>query len=371
MTRPPQTSRDLTPDHVLPPQSRRGRGVSTNQPGRFESHDRIAIDDGWEIEEDIPQIRTEVRPEIARSLITYNRSPDLPFDRSINVYRGCEHGCVYCFARPSHAYLGLSPGLDFETRLTARMNAAEMLEKELRSRSYKVAPIAMGTNTDPYQPVEHQLKLTRACLSVLSDYNHPTAIVTKGAGILNDLDILSDMAARGLVAVGISVTTLDPALSRKMEPRVPPPAKRLAVIRALSQAGIPVRLMVSPVVPGLTDTEVEAILTAGHEAGARSASWIMLRLPAEVAPLVETWLRDSHPDRADKVLNRLRDMHGGKLYEAQWGKRMRGQGVYAQMIAARFDAARRRLGLDEATVPLRTDLFRPPPRPGDQLDLFG
>ncbi|EAQ03599.1 radical SAM domain protein [Pseudooceanicola batsensis HTCC2597] len=362
--------RPLTDGHAIDADARRGRGASTNQPGRYETADRVAVDDGWDLPDEVAQIRTEVRPETARSLITYNRSPDLPFDRSINVYRGCEHGCVYCFARPTHAYLGLSPGLDFETRLTARVNAAEVLERELRSRRYAPATIAIGTNTDPYQPAEHKLELTRACLEVLRDYRHPVAIVTKGTGILRDLDILSDMAAQGLASVGVSVTTLSPDIARRMEPRVPPPAKRLAVIRALAEAGVPVRLMASPIVPGLTDTEVEAILEAGRDAGARGASWIMLRLPQEVAPLVETWLREAWPDRADKILNRLREMHGGKLYEAQWGRRMRGEGVYARMIAARFEAARRRVGLDERMPPLRTDLFRHPPRVGDQLGLF-
>jgi DNA repair photolyase len=361
------------PDHPLPidPAARRGRGALSNESGRFEGQTRQAVHDGWDLEEEIAPLRTELRLETARTIITYNRSPDLPFDRSINPYRGCEHGCVYCFARPTHAYLGLSPGLDFETRLTARPNAAALLEKELRAPRYQVAPIAMGTNTDPYQPVEHAQEITRACLKVLNEYNHPVAIVTKGTGILRDLDILSDMAARGLAAVGISVTTLDRDIARGMEPRVPSPQKRLEVIRALSDAGVPTRIMVSPVVPGLTDTEIEAILAAGQAAGARAASWIMLRLPLEVAPLIEEWLRDRHPDRADKILRRLREMHGGKLYEAQWGRRMRGEGVYARMIAARFDAAIRRLGLDTGTTPLRTDLFRHPPRPGDQLSLFG
>ncbi|WP_407493392.1 PA0069 family radical SAM protein [Pseudooceanicola sp. MF1-13] len=365
------SKRALTDGHSIDPAARRGRGAASNQVSRFDSQDRVLENDGWDIAEEITQIRTEVRQEQARSLITYNTSPDLPFDRSINVYRGCEHGCVYCFARPTHAYLGLSPGLDFETRLTARVNAAQVLEKELRNPRYKVAPIAMGTNTDPYQPVEHQAELTRNCLKVLADYNHPVAIVTKGTGILRDLDILAPMAAQGLASVGISVTTLNPEISRKMEPRVPSPAKRLDVIRRLSDAGVPVRVMVSPVVPGLTDPEVEAILHAAHDAGATSASWIMLRLPLEVAPLVEAWAKEHFPDRADKILNRLREMHGGQLYSAQWGKRMRGEGVYAQMVAARFDNTARRLGLNHPTPALRTDLFRHPPRPGDQLSLFG
>ena len=358
------------PDQTLDAERRRGRGAATNRPGRFETYDRLVIDDGWDIADEVTQIRTEVRLETARSIITYNKSPDLPFDRSINPYRGCEHGCVYCFARPSHAYLGLSPGLDFETRLTARPNAAEVLERELRNPKYSVAPIAIGTNTDPYQPIEHQHRITRACLEVLRDYNHPVAIVTKGTGILQDLDIIADLAARNLALVGISVTTLSPEIARKMEPRVPGPAKRLQVIRALSEAGVPTRIMVSPVVPGLTDHEVEAILEAGRDAGARAASWIMLRLPQEVAPLVEDWLREHFPDRAEKVLRRLREMHGGKLYDAQWGKRMRGEGVYASMIATRFEAAVKRLGFATGSLALRRDLFAMPPRKGDQLSLF-
>jgi DNA repair photolyase len=365
---PPETA--IPDDQRIDPAARRGRGASSNLTGRYESRQREATHDGWDIPEEVRQIRTDLREETARSLITYNKSPDLPFDRSINPYRGCEHGCIYCFARPTHAYLGLSPGLDFETRLTARSNAAEVLDRELRAGKYRCAPIAIGTNTDPYQPVEHGRRITRACLEVLSAHNHPVAIVTKGSGIEADIDILSDMAARGLAAVGVSVTTLRPDIARRMEPRVPAPARRLATIRALSGAGIPTRVMVSPVVPGLTDPELEAILEAGRDAGARTASWIMLRLPLEVAPLVETWLRDHHPDRADKVLNRLREMHGGKLYDAQWGKRMRGEGVHARMIAARFDAAVRRLGLATASQHLRTDLFAPPPRKGDQLSLF-
>ena len=367
----PMPARATPPTDHLDPAARRGRGAASNRTGRFETQAREAEHDGWDIPEEVSQIRTQLREETARSFITYNKSPDLPFDRSINPYRGCEHGCIYCFARPTHAYLGLSPGLDFETRLTVRTNAAEVLERELRHPKYRVAPIAIGTNTDPYQPVETKRAITRACLEVLRDYNHPVAVVTKGTGILRDIDILSDMAARGLASVGISVTTLDAKIARTMEPRVPAPKKRLEVIRALSGAGIPVRAMISPVVPGLTDTEIESILDAAHEAGASRASWIMLRLPLEVAPLVEDWLREHFPDRAEKVLNRLREMHGGKLYDAQWGKRMRGEGVYAQMIATRFATAARRLGLDRPSAPLRTDVFRHPPRKGDQLSFFG
>jgi len=317
----------------------RGRGALSNAQGRFEAHGRDAAHDGWDIPEDLPPLRTEVRTEIARSLITYNRSPDLPFDRSINPYRGCEHGCVYCFARPSHAYLGLSPGLDFETRLIARPNMAEVLCAELGRKTYKMAPLSIGTNTDPYQPVEQDYGIMRACLGVLAGCSHPVAIITKGALIERDLDILSDMAQRGLVRVGISVTTLDADLSRRMEPRAPAPKRRLQIIERLSQAGVPVRIMASPMVPGLTDPELEAILAAGKAAGAEAASWIMLRLPREVAPLWRGWLAEHYPDRTERVMSKLREMHGGQDYDARWGHRMRGTGPYAALMAQRFKRA--------------------------------
>ncbi|MBM05759.1 MAG: radical SAM protein [Oceanibulbus sp.] len=347
-----------------------GRAAASNDAGRFERHARVAEDDGWAREEVLPVLRTSTSIEVPRRVITYNRSPDLPFDRSINPYRGCEHGCVYCFARPSHAYLGLSPGLDFETQLIARPEAPQVLARELRAKRYQVAPIAIGTNTDPYQPIEKTHGIMRDCLEVLSEFNHPVAIVTKGSLIERDIDILGDMAERGLAAVGISVTTLDARLSRLMEPRAPAPQRRLQVIRKLSEAGIPVRIMASPMVPALTDPELEAILTAGRDAGARHASWIMLRLPREVSPLVQEWLATYYPDRAERIMARLRDMHGGKEYDAGWHKRMRGEGPYAQMVAQRFDLAVKRLGLTRAGVPLRCDLFRPPSEKGDQLSLF-
>ncbi|MBY5973625.1 PA0069 family radical SAM protein [Ferrimonas balearica] len=363
---PPETTRP----HGIDTRARRGRGAVSNAPGRYEALETVAEEDGWEVIEEPVQIRTEVREERARSLITYNRSPDLPFDRSINPYRGCEHGCIYCFARPSHAYLGLSPGLDFETRLVARPNAAEVLAAELGKRSYKVAPIAIGTNTDPYQPIDKTHGLMRDCLQVLWEHRHPVAIVTKGTGILRDLDILRKMAKLGLVRVGISVTTLDRDLSRRMEPRVPGPEKRLQVIRALARARVPVRAMVSPVVPALTDAEVEKILEACAGAGATAASWIMLRLPREVSPLFQEWLAEHYPDRAKRVMTRLREMHGGQDYSAQWHKRMRGEGPYAAMIAQRFRAAVKRHGLDTPQPELRCDLFRVPVKPGEQLSLF-
>lgn len=348
---------------------RRGRGAASNAAGRFDLA-REVEPDGWDMPEPRPRLRTEVRAEEARGLITWNRSPDLPFDRSINPYRGCEHGCSYCFARPSHAYLGLSPGLDFETRLVARPNAAQVLRRELSARSYAVAPLAIGTNTDPYQPVERDWRITRGCLKVLAAFNHPVAIVTKGALIERDLDILAPMAALGLVRVGVSVTTLDAVLARAMEPRAPSPARRLECMRRLRAAGVPVRLMLSPVVPGLTDTEIETVLAAGQAAGADAASWIMLRLPREVSVLWQEWLAEHAPDRAAKVMARLREMHGGRDYDPRWGHRMRGEGKYAEMIAQRFQAAARRLRLDGDVPPLRCDRFAVPPAPGDQLSLF-
>ncbi|SFD68890.1 DNA repair photolyase [Sulfitobacter brevis] len=348
----------------------KGRAAASNHAGRFERYAQEAFDDSWEPEEALPVLRTETSIEVPRSVITYNRSPDLPFDRSINPYRGCEHGCVYCFARPSHAYLGLSPGLDFETRLVARPEAPQVLRRELAARSYRVAPIAIGTNTDPYQPIEKQHGIMRACLEVLSESNHPVAIVTKGSLIERDIDILSDMAKRGLVRVGISVTSLDAKLSRLMEPRVPAPQRRLQVIRRLTEAGVPVRVMASPMVPALTDPELEAILTAGRDAGATHASWIMLRLPREVSPLVQEWLATHYPDRAARIMGHLRAMHGGKEYDAEWHRRMRGEGPYAEMVAKRFAIAVKRLGLDAKTAPLRCDLFRPPARDSRQLSLI-
>ena len=348
----------------------KGRGALTNSVGRYERHERVGVDDGWSDAEETPVLRTEVSFERPRKMITYNRSPDLPFDRSINPYRGCEHGCVYCFARPTHAYLGLSPGLDFETRLVARPGAADVLRAEIAKPGYEVAPLAIGTNTDPYQPIEKTHGIVRECLEVLEAANHPVAIVTKGSLIERDIDILSRMARRGLARVGISLTTLDPDLSRSMEPRAPQPARRLKIIESLARAGIPVRIMASPLVPALTDPELEAILKAGRDAGARSASWIMLRLPQEVAGLVEDWLRDAMPDRADRILSRLREMHGGQLYDARWHHRMRGEGQYAEIVAQRFDLAVRRLGLKTGARSMRTDLFCPPVLPGAQLSLF-
>jgi DNA repair photolyase len=355
---------------LLQGQRLRARGTAENAVGRFESHARISFHDGWDLPETDRLLRTEVRLETPRSALSYNRSPDLPFDRSINPYRGCEHGCVYCFARPSHAFLNLSAGLDFETKLIARPGISAVLADELRARSYRPAAIAIGTNTDPYQPCEQTHRVMREILQVLSDCNHPVAITTKGTLVERDIDLLAPMAAKGLVRVGVSVTTLDPDLSRRMEPRAAAPSRRLTTIRRLTDAGIPVRAMVAPVVPGLTDPEIEPILQAVAEAGAIAASFIALRLPREVSGLFQDWLARHAPDRAAKVMARVREMHGGRDYDPAFGKRMRGEGLWADLMAQRFAKATARLGLDARQPALRCDLFRPPERAGDQLALF-
>jgi DNA repair photolyase len=357
-------SQPRTPDQA------RGRGAVSNRAGRFERHAHEGAEDGWDIPEDLPPLRTEVRVERPRSVITRNTSPDVPFDRSINPYRGCEHGCIYCFARPTHAYLGWSPGLDFETKLVARPEAPEVLARELARKGYVPATIAIGTNTDPYQPIEKDWRIMRRLLEVLRDHRHPVSVVTKGTLIERDADILGEMGRMGLARVGISVTTLDPGVARRMEPRVPLPARRIKTIRRLTEAGCPVRVMASPLIPALTDHELEAILAAGREAGAVAASWIMLRLPGEVAELFREWLARHFPDRAARVMGRVRALHGGRDYDPDWGKRMTGEGPFADLMRHRFAVAVRRLGLATDLPPLRTDLFRVPPRAGDQLSLF-
>ena len=348
----------------------RARAARSNDAGRFETQRRQAVDDGWARDSDLPLLRTEVGLERARSAITYNRSPDLPFDRSINPYRGCEHGCIYCFARPSHAFLNLSPGLDFETRLIARPGLGAVLAGELRRTAYRVATIAIGTNTDPYQPIEAEHRVMRELVEVLATFRHPLAITTKGTLIERDLDVLAAMAVQNLLQVGISVTTLDPGLSRRLEPRAAAPARRLAVIRRLARAGVSVRVMVAPVIPGLTDHELESILSAARDSGATAAGWIALRLPLEVSPLFQDWLARNEPGRAARVMRAVRDIHGGRDYDPEWGHRMRGQGPWSDLIAQRFARATARLGLSVALPALRTDLFAPPPRPGDQLRLL-
>lgn len=355
---------------LLPGQRLRARGVASNAVGRFEGRTRQGVDDGWDIAEDEQLIRTEVRTERPRSAINHVKSPDLPFDRSINPYRGCEHGCVYCYARPSHAYLNLSPGLDFETRLIARPGIAGVLAVELGKPGYTVAPMAIGTNTDPYQPIEAAHGLMRQCLEVLRDFRHPVWITTRGVLVERDIDILAPMAAQGLAAVSISLTTLDAGLARRMEPRAPTPARRLAMIRTLSAAGIPVRVQVSPLIPALTDHELEAVLEAAADAGATHATSIPLRLPLEVAALFRDWLQTHVPDRAARVMGRVRELHGGRDYDPAFGVRMTGQGIWADLIRQRLVKARGRLGLTRGLPPLRCDLFAPPPRRGDQLSLF-
>ena len=347
-----------------------GRAAQSNKTNRFEPYTRVAVDDGWLREDDLPPLRTQVRDEVPRRVISRNTSPDLSFDRSVNPYRGCEHGCIYCYARPGHAYLGMSPGLDFETRLVARPKAPDLLRHELSRKSYVPDTLAIGTYTDPYQPIEKERKIMRGLLEVLAEFHHPVAIITKGVLIERDIDILAPMAAKGLLRVGISVTTLDAAVSRAMEPRVPAPKRRLQAIARLSDAGIPVRAMVSPVVPGLTDHEVEAILQACADAGAVAASSIVLRLPREVAPLFEDWVQAHFPNRAARIMGRVRDLHGGKTYDPAFGTRMTGQGEWAALLRARVKLATARLGLDRKLAPLRKDLFAVPPKAGDQLKLF-
>ncbi len=355
----------------LPPGQRaRARGATLNPTGRFETARREGFVDDWDIPEDDRLLRTETSLERPRSAITYNRSPDLPFDRSINPYRGCEHGCIYCFARPTHAYLNLSPGLDFETRLIARPGIAEVLAGELAKPSYKVAPVAIGTNTDPYQPIDAEHGLMRQVLGVLDRFNHPVWITTRGTLIERDIDLIAAMATRRLASVSISVTTLDAGLARKMEPRAPTPARRLATIRALAAAGIPVRVQVSPLIPALTDHELEAILEAAAEAGASHATSIPLRLPREVADLFRDWIEATFPDRAQRVMGRVRELHGGQDYDPNFGTRMTGQGIWAELIKRRLDVARKRFGLTRGLPELRSDLFAPPPKAGDQLSLF-
>lgn len=351
-----------------PPNQRpRGRAAASNPANRYDRLAMVAEDDGWDRSAETEVLRTQISDEMPRRVISYNASPDLGFDRSVNPYRGCEHGCIYCYARPSHAWLGLSPGLDFDSRLIARPNAPAVLARELAAPGYVVAPIAIGTNTDAYQPIEKDRRIMRGVLEVLAAHAHPVTVVTKGALIERDIDLLAPMAARGLVRVGISVTTLDADVARAMEPRVPGPARRLQTIAALASAGIPVRVMVAPVVPALTDHELEAILSAAAKAGAVAASMIMLRLPGEVAGLFRDWVKAAFPDRAARIMGRVREVHGGRDYDPAFGRRMTGQGTWAHLMRSRFDIACRRNGLALRMPPLRCDLFGVP---GAQLSLF-
>lgn len=350
----------------------KGRGAISNQTGRFEPETRDAFDDGWDtIEDEAARLKTTLTREMAKTIITYNKSPDIPFDRSINPYRGCEHGCIYCFARPSHAYSGLSAGLDFESRLFYKPNAPELLKRELSKPRYVPRPIALGINTDAFQPSERKTGLTRELLRILSEHNHPVSLLTKSALIQRDIDIIAPMAEKGLARVGVSITTLDAKLCRMLEPRAAAPHRRLETIRALSSAGIPVTAMTAPIIPALNDTEIEDLLAATASHGASSAGYVLLRLPYEIKDLFHEWLVQHVPDRAAKVINLMRDMRGGKDYDAKWFERGSGKGPYAELVANRFQRARRENGLEAPRPRLRTDLFRPVEAPGGQflLDL--
>lgn len=339
----------------------KGRGASSNQQGRFESRSVEKVDDGWPLDEEpLPAFETVVRPVQARSILTRNSSPDIGFDRTINPYQGCEHGCIYCYARPSHGYLNLSAGLDFESRLFYKVNAAEVLEAELRRRSYKPEFTMLGANTDCYQPIEKEHRITRAILEVLARFRHPVGIITKGSLIERDLDLLADLARDHLVTVGITLTTLDPALKRTLEPRAPSAAARLKVIRKLAEIGVPVRVMFSPVIPFVNDAELERVLEAGRDAGATSASYVLLRLPHEVKALFRDWLDTHLPLKAEHVMSLVQQMRGGRDYDSAFGTRMRGEGAYAELIAQRYRLATRKLGLDRPRFEPDCTVFRVP-----------
>ncbi|MCE2759841.1 MAG: PA0069 family radical SAM protein [Acetobacteraceae bacterium] len=358
----------------MPSLARKGRGAVSNPPVRFKPARREAFDDGWATLEqsfaELPPLPTSLTEDRAKSALSYNESPDLGFDRSINPYRGCEHGCIYCYARPSHAYLGFSPGLDFETRLMFKPDIAALLEKELRKPGYQPRPIALGANTDPYQPVERQLGLTRAVLEVLDRFSHPVTIVTKSAGVLRDVDILQRLAVRNLVRVCLSVTTLDPALARIMEPRAATPARRLQAMRELTAEGVPTAILAAPMIPAVNDMELEKLLEQGAAAGATSAGYVLLRLPLEIKQLFEEWLARHMPDRAARVLSLIRQTRGGALYDSRFGQRQTGSGPYAELLARRFAVAMRRLGLEKrggGTGALDCTRFAVP---GAQMSLF-
>jgi DNA repair photolyase len=355
---------------VVEHERRRGRGALTNATGRYEPLARIAFDDGWSSLEDLPPFKTTVSVDATRKIITRNDSPDIGFDRSINPYRGCEHGCVYCFARPTHAYLGLSPGLDFESKLLVKPEAAELLERELAAPGYSPRVIAIGTNTDPYQPIERRYQVMRRILEVLDRDGHPVGIVTKSALILRDLDILKRMAERNLAKVALSVTTLDAGLARVMEPRAATPQRRLETLRQLAAAGVPTSVMVAPVIPALNDSEIERILEAAQAAGVKEAGYVLLRLPLEVRDLFREWLTANYPDRVAHVFKLIRDMRGGRDYDSSWGQRMKGSGPYAWMIGRRFELACEKLGMNASRTILTTSHFRPRKPDSAQLSLF-
>jgi DNA repair photolyase len=352
------------------PQHSRGRGASVNPVGRFEKHGIALFDDGWESLAELPPLKTTIFEETPKTIIARNESPDISFDRSINPYRGCEHGCSYCYARPSHAYMGLSPGLDFESKLFIKPNAAALLGEELTATNYQPRTIAMGTNTDAYQPIERTYRITRQILEVLSEFSHPVGIVTKSALVLRDLDILAPMAAKGLAKVAVSVTTLDPKLARKMEPRASTPAKRLEALRQLSEAGVPTVVMIGPVIPGLNDSEIEIILKAAAAAGVREAGYTMLRLPHEVKEVFKDWLAREVPESAAKVMSLVKSMRGGKENDPSFGRRMTGAGPYAWAIGRRFELASARLGINLKRTGLDSSQFKRPPQVGEQLTLI-
>jgi DNA repair photolyase len=350
---------------------RRGRGAASNLTGRFEKEVREAFDDGWEGLGELAPFKTEVRIEHAKRIITTNDSPDIGFEQSINPYRGCEHGCIYCYARPSHCYWGLSAGLDFESVLIAKTNTAEALERELAEPGYQPKTIMLGSNTDPYQPIERDYRLTRQILEIMDRTGHPVAILTKSASVVKDIDVLASLASRNLVRVALSVTTLDHRLARTMEPRASTPMRRIEAIAKLKDAGIPVGAMMAPIVPAINDSEIETVVEALANAGAHSVHWVLLRLPLEISPLFQDWLVENFPDRAKKVMSLVRGTRGGKDYVSKWGERQTGKGVYAELIARRFSLVVKRFGLNQERPPLRKDLFRPPVKKGGQLDLFG
>jgi DNA repair photolyase len=354
------------------PVNARGRAARSNDSSRFDAFTRGEFDDGWTAEDGEPaQLETTLTAEKARVIISRNDSPDIGFGRSINPYRGCEHGCIYCFARPSHAYMGLSPGLDFETKLFFKPEAAQLLERELSKRSYQPARIQLGANTDPYQPIERKLQITREILKVLARYKHPVGITTKNALVTRDIDILAPMAAERLAAVAVSVTSLDRKLARAMEPRASTPERRIDAIRQLSAAGIPTFIGFAPVIPGLNDHEMEAVLERGAEVGAARAYYTMLRLPREIKDLFREWLEAERPDRARRVMSLVRQTHRGKEYDPEWGKRMRGEGPVAELVATRFRLAARKHGLDRPFPPMELGLFQRPAADPNQLELFG
>lgn len=372
---PPPISPPISPDDVHARLRRvRGRGAVTSPAPRFEPRRVAPLDDGWEEDPDFSlpaTVPTTVTPEVTRGILAKNDSPDVPFDRSVNPYKGCEHGCVYCFARPTHAYLGLSPGLDFETKIVSKPQAAARLEEALRKPTYRCDVIALGANTDPYQPIERELKITRSLLEVFDAFRHPVCIVTKSNLVLRDLDVLARLAGRRQASVLVSITTLDRDLARRMEPRAPTPQRRLEAVAALNDAGVPVGVLAAPMIPGLNDAELEKILEAASAAGARGADYVLLRLPLEVKEIFSGWLEAHYPLRAQHVLSLVRETHGGKIYDPTFGARMRGSGPYAELLRQRFEKACRRLGLQRRLPPLDTASFRPPRLPGEpQLSLF-